>query len=305
MTKRSASRVNRYLSAALVLVFAASACDHLLDVNDPDIVSPEDLTDSLGLATLRNGALSNFQQAWSAGRWDDDIVVASGLLTDEWMLSGSFVNRRNWDRREVAVADDQNGLFFRLQRARADLERTATDIARSVPDSTADDRIPELLTYAGFTYVAFGEDYCSGVPFSESIDSIVYGEPLTTGEMFERAAARFDAAPDHPAIGTDMGYLARVGKARALLSLDRAADAADAVAPVPTDWVRYNYHSTAADRTMNGIQHMNDEVKRWSVADNEGGNGLPFRSAGDPRVPWTDLGPGFDGVTPAYRFDVY
>ncbi len=305
MTKQSPSQVCWGLSAALAVALGVAGCDRLLEVHDPDIVTPGDLTDESGLAALRNGALSNFQQAWSAGRYEDNIVVASGLLTDEWMLSGLFVNRRSWDRRAIQDADDQNGLFFRLQRARADLERTAIIVARSVPDASADARIPEMLTYAGYTYLGFGESYCSGVPFSESVDAIVYGEPLTTSEIFGRAVDRFDAALDHAAIEADVARLASVGKARALLDLDRAAEAAAVVAAVPDEWVRYNYHSAAADRTMNGIQHFNDEVGRWSIADNEGGNGLPFRSSGDPRVPWTDLGLGLDGQTPLYRFDVY
>jgi hypothetical protein len=305
MTKHTLSRARRVLPAALVTVavLALAACSDLLEVNDPDIVTPDNLTDDLGLTTLRNGALSNFQQAWSAGQANDNLVVVSGLFTDEWMHSGTFPTRQEMDRREIQIIGNgtMEGLFFRLQRARADLERAAIRIERSVADPNADARIPEMLAYAGFTYVGFGENYCSGVPFSETIDSILYGEPLTTTQMFEQAVAHFDAAIGHPAAGTDIEYLARIGKGRALLSLNQASAAATAVQPVPDDWVFYNHHSNTEGRTRNGIYHLNYEAGRWSVAEGEGGNGLAFRSGGDPRVPWSDQGVGFDSETPLYQ----
>jgi hypothetical protein len=311
MTKHTILGARRVLPAALVVsaVLALAGCDKLLEVNDPDIVTPDNLQDELGLQTLRNGALSNFQQAWSAGGWNSGgIALISGLMTDEWMHSGTFPTRQEVDRREIQVVGNgtMENIFFQLQRARADLERAAIQIERSVPDPNADDRIPEMLAYAGLTYVGFGENYCSGVPFSETIDSILFGEPLTTTQTLEQAVAHFDAAIGHPAASTDIQYLARIGKGRALLSLDRATEAAAAVGVVPDDWVWYNWHSNVAPpRTILGTYHLNPEAGRWSVAEGEGGTGLPFRSSGDPRVPWSDIGVGFDSETPLYQFDVY
>ena len=47
---------------------------------------------------------------------------------------------------------------------------------------------------------------------------------------------------------------------------------------------------------------MAQNQERWSVSDNEGINGLPFRSANDPRVPWEDSGGnGFDELTRLYH----
>jgi hypothetical protein len=311
MKKHTTSHARRVLPAALAAIAALSlcGCDQLLEVNDPDIVTPENLQDELGLQTLRNGALSNFQEAWSAGGWNSGgIALLSGLMTDEWIHSGTFPTRQEVDRREIQVVGNgtMENIFFQLQRARADLERAAVRIEASVPDPGGDDRIPEMLAYAGLTYVAFGENYCSGVPFSETIDSILYGDPLTTPQMFEQAVAHFDAAINHPAANQDIEYLARIGKGRALLSLNQAGLAATEVEPVPDDWVFYNYHSNVAPpRTILGTYHLNPEAGRWSVADGEGGNGLSFRNSADPRVPWSDVGMGFDSETPLYQFDVY
>ena len=111
--------------------------------------------------------------------------------------------------------------------------------AEARPD--ADDRIPEMLAYAGFTYVAFGENYCSGVPFSETVDSIMFGEPRATAQIFEQAIVHFDAALGHPAVSEEIENLARVGKGRALLSLDRTGEAPSRT--LPSLRVRSWYHS--------------------------------------------------------------
>jgi hypothetical protein len=75
------------------------------------------------------------------------------------------------------------------------------------------------------------------------------------------------------------------------------------VAGVPSEFVTYLWHSNVAPpRTISGTYHLNPEAGRWSVADGLGVNGLPFRSANDPRVPWADIGMGFDSETPLYQF---
>lgn len=317
MTKQTTSHVRRgrnrqFLAAIMALAFAAipvTGCDSVLEVTDPDIVTPDNLTDDLGLNSLRNGALSNFNQAWSGGGWvEGGIAMISGLMTDEWAHSGTYTTRRELDRREVQIKGNGvlDNMYLQLHQARGDLERAAASIERSVPDPDSDARIPELLAFAGFTYIAFGENYCSGVPFSETLDSIAFGEPLTTTQVFERALSRFDAALAHPAATSDIVNLARVGRGRALVSLDRVAEAAVAVADVPNAYVKWDWHSnSSAPRTVNGIFSLNPDAGRWTVADGEGGTGLAFRSAADPRVPWTDAGPGFDNATPLYTFDVY
>jgi hypothetical protein len=44
----------------------------------------------------------------------------------------------------------------------------------------------------------------------------------------------------------------------------------------------------------------------FSVPNAEGGNGLPWRTANDPRVPWVDTGTeGFDGETPFFLQEKY
>ena len=99
-------------------------------------------------------------------------------------------------------------------------------------------------------------------------------------------------------------YLAMVGKARALLNLDQPAAAATVAADVPDDFVFHIQHSDNTARQENGVFAYVNIQGRWTVADNEGGEGLPFRSAADPRVTFEldpDDGVGFDGVTPMFH----
>src|SRR6185312_15293466 len=74
-----------------------------------------------------------------------------------------------------------------------------------------------------------------------------------------------------------------VTRGRILLNLDRPADAAVAVAGVPTSFVYQNLHSQAT--TDNQIWSYNNTARRYSVSTGEGTNGLNFATANDPRLP--------------------
>jgi len=97
-----------------------------------------------------------------------------------------------------------------------------------------------------------------------------------------------------------------VGRGRALLNLNNPAGAATAVAAVPDAFVLYTEHSNNSGREQNSIFEFNASAKRWSVADNEGINGLDFISSGDPRIVAT-LTPagGFDGTSDLWTLDHY
>jgi hypothetical protein len=298
-----------YIALVASLVLPLVACDTLLEVNDPDIVTPDNLLDELGLQTLRNGAVGNFAFAWTGGGSTDGQVMIAGLMSDEWMHSGTFPTRQEVELRIIPIDNStMSALYLNMQRARADLEATADRIEAFVQDANADERIPELRALAGYTYLAFSENYCSGVPFSFAPDtgSLVFGEPETTTQMLEKAVARFDAAIGHPAATAEIVNAAMVGKGRALLDLGRPGDAAAAVAGVPDDFVKYTEHSNNSARERNGVYELNFVVRRWSVGDSEGINGLDFRSSGDPRIgaALDDRG-GFDGASELWHFTNY
>jgi hypothetical protein len=148
-------------------------------------------------------------------------------------------------------------------------------------------------------YVYFGEDFCNGVPFSRvSGDSLVFGPPQTNTQMFETAVAKFDSALAHPGLQQDDGTitnLAIVGRARALVDLGRFDEAAAAVVDVPTEFQYVTEHAESPLSLQNAIWSYTDQGL-WSVANLEGGTGLPFIDAQDPRVPVDSLDSDEDGT---------
>jgi hypothetical protein len=163
-----------------------------------------------------------------------------------------------------------------------------------------------MQNLAGFVLVYFAEDFCSGVPVSHlNGDSLVFGSPETTTQILNRAIAQFDSALAHPALTSDLANLAAVGKGRALLSLGLYAEAALAVQSVPTDFEFVSEHSDSPARLRNAVFGYTDGFL-WSIPDVEGGNGLPYLTANDPRVPYRDEGTnGLDNTTPQFTLLKY
>ena len=234
-----------------------------------------------------------------------------GLLSDEFIFSTTPPSEQEIDQRTTSNLNPSLSDAYRnLHHARAGAELAANQLQTFVPqpDSTTD--IAEMLAIAGFTYTYFAEDFCSGVPFGRVVgDSTIFGQPLTTEQTYDAAVAKFDSALAHPGLSVDeegtITNLAAVGRGRALLDLGRFADAAAAVADVPTDFVYATEHSESPLRLQNAIWNYTNEGL-WSLADEEGGVGLPYRTAEDPRVPFTDFeDTGLDLITPQFSLDKY
>lgn len=279
--------------------------DTVLDVADPDVVRPGNLTGKGALPALRSGVLGSFQIAYSGGGdlqngGHEGIINLSGLFSDELINAETFSDRINLDQHRVTAANGTMvALFLDLSRARAAAAAASRKYAEF--DAGSSGHI-EMIAIDGFAHVLFGEHYCSGVPFSTITDSeeLEYGEPLTTTEIFEAAIARFDSVITMAQTlqDPDLESLGRVGKGRALLNLGRYADAAAAVAGVPTDFRFDIESSTNSDRQKNGVWHYFTNSASFSVADREAGVGLPYASDDDPRIRPEDTGgPGFDGST--------
>jgi starch-binding outer membrane protein, SusD/RagB family len=286
------------LGAALVM--GSVACDSVLDVEDPDVTTPELIRDPNNLIALRNGALGDFMVAYSGtpgggGGWEG-IVLASGLLGDEFYSSDTFGTRQEVDRRSVTPENSNLLEVFRnLHRARRAAEVAAELYEEYQPAAPAR---AEVLSIAGYTYAIFAENYCSGVPFSRLTEDnrLEFGAPKTTPQMREQALAYFTSALS---VATTAGNarqqnLAHIGRARVLLGMGSFAEAADAAAAVPTSFVYELEHSENTARQNNGIWLITWSRRGFGVAHREGGNGLPYRQGSsqapatqDPRVPYT------------------
>lgn len=308
MNSRYLTRARAVALPVLVAGSVLTACDpnKALDVNDIDVVSPGQLNDKSALPTLRNGVLSTFQLAFSGGAdlangGHEGQVTMSGLLGDEFLNAESFPDRISVDQRDIIPSNlSLVALFLDLSRARATADFASSQYNRL--DAGAEGQA-EVLGLAGYSYILFAENYCSGVPFStlDANNNIVYGDPQTREQVLQSAIAKFDSAITIATAkkNADLLNLARVGKGRALLDLGQFANAAAAVAAVPTGFEYLVRSSANSLRQNNGIWNYTANTFAFSVPDREGGNGLPYLSANDPRLDVVATGQrGFDRATP-------
>lgn len=296
----------------IVALLLLNGCG-LLDTDQPDIIEPGGLDTPEGAAALRIGAIRDFVFARDGDGSQfgtEGLIVLGGDMADEFQHSGFIPSTVEFDQRLVAANNGSlEEIWFQLHRARVAAEEATRALETFGLDPDADPGIPEMLSYAGFTYVLFGEDFCSGVNYSELQSGVVVPGPQdSTLSTLQRAIARFDSALAWPSAGIDpnVQYLAQVGKARALLNLGQYAAAAAAVAGVPTDFQYVTEHDGAPLALANAVFIYGVSGASGgsiSVADTEGTNGLPFRTAIDPRVPFLDTGhTGLDQTTP--QFDI-
>jgi hypothetical protein len=303
-----------------VAALAVAAGCHILDVSNPDIILPGNLNSAAALPTVRSGVIGDFAFAYSgsgaqgSGGTTEGQILISGMLGDELINTETFPDRVFADARRSQIESGTLGVIFRnLHRARRSAEIAAVRF-RQYSDTTTNSGLSEMLSLAGFTYVFFAENYCSGVPFSQVKDdgSFQYGGPLTTVQMLDTALNRFQqalaAANVLPAgaTKTSMLSLASVGIGRVLLDQGKFGLADSAVSVsflVPTSFNYTVQHDLNTTRQQNGVYSGIRKFKRYGVADAEGVVGIPWRSQPDPRTPFfrspgTNFG--FDGFTPQY-----
>jgi hypothetical protein len=146
----------------------------------------------------------------------------------------------------------------------------------------------EMYLVQAYVSNMLAEHFCSGLVFSTVVEGREqYGSPVTTAAAFERALEHANAGlaliTGNTAADLRVRYALQVTRGRILLNLNRPADAAAAVVGVPTSF-RYQMLHSETTRS-NAIWVRNNLQRRYSVGNNEGGNGLNFATAGDPRVP--------------------
>jgi starch-binding outer membrane protein, SusD/RagB family len=309
------SHRTRAAMACSLLLAGAAACG-LLDTEQPNIVNAEELDTPAGAETKRLGAISTFGLAKDGdfnpvaipGSEDtfndnsDGHILTSGILADEFVNPGFIPSRTEIDARIAQPTTAGLGALFQsLNRARSASEDAAVALQTFGESPDTDPGIPEMLSLAGFVYTFLAEDFCSGIPVSRVVDDqIVFGQPLTTMQVFDTAVARFNLALSHPSIvpGDPIHSLASVGLGRALLNQGLYAEAAAAVATVPPDFIYETEHATTPAALHNGVFEAFNNGE-FGVYDQEGTNGLPYVSAADLRVTG-DSGLGSDNNTESW-----
>jgi hypothetical protein len=295
--------IRQFIVAAAAVLSVQACAGGLLDVETPDVIDPSALDNPLGVPALHAGAVGEFAFSVDNGVGGAGLALYSALFTDEGMHASTPPATREWDLRNVSASNTISPtIFLNLQRARARTEDAARRIAAlaTAPDA----RIGEMWALSAFSYILFGELYCSGVPVSKS-DPLTYGPPLSTRQLLDTALVRLGAADGAAAGDARIVNLIAVLRGRALLNEAQFAPAALAVAAVPTSYVYQIFHSSTTPRQTNQIPVLfgADIV---SVPNAEGTNGLNYVTAADPRVPTRSTGLSRnDRVTPMVQFTKY
>ena len=299
---------------ALAGVAILGACnqDSLLVAPTPDVVRPSDISGPAALPAAYAAAVGDFQVGF-AGAYgngldnNEGLAQMSALLADELIDAETFNTRIEVDRRATKPINLTTLQTFQdIQRARATADLVASRFRQLQPTNPQG---AEVQALAAFTYVMLAEDYCNGVPTSKVNDdgTFTFGEPQSGRQLLTAAVAKFDSAITAATAngGTTALNLARIGKGRALLDLNQPAQAAAAVAQVPSTFNYSIQHDENTGRQNNAFFTFNYLEGRFAVGDKEGTNGLPFVTLNDPRAPIIDGGPGFDGETELFLTTKY
>lgn len=287
--RRTVSAVSFAVAAAVTLTLTACSPTEVLEVLDPDIINPDDVQSAAGANAVRLGAIGRLNAATSGGSAaSEGLFLLSGLLADEWNNGDSFIARWEVDQRSITP---QNIFLTDVDRLlnRTRLSATqAIELLRQFNPGGPRADVAEMFFVRAYVENAIGEHYCNGLVFSTVVDGVPqHGLPVTTAAAFDTALAHADSGLALITGTTVADVRARnalaVIKGRILLNLNRPAEAAVAVAGVPTSYRYQMLHSqTTNDDAM---WTYNNIARRYSVSTAEGTNGLNFFTAKDPRVP--------------------
>ncbi len=280
-------RMRLAMAAVALAAMALTACsvEKILDVTDPDTISPSDVSSPQGVEALRLGTIARLNQATTGA---ESFFLYGGLLADEWRSGDSYLDRDETDQRNVST---RNGFLVdatrNVYRARLSAKQTIDLLKEYSPDAPAW-QAAEMYFVEAYMENMIAENFCSGMPFSTVEDGApVFGGPMSTAETLAMALAHTDSGlaliTGSTADDNRVKYALQVTRGRILLNLDRAADAASSVAGVPTDFA---YIMEQSQTTMsNTMWDFNINVRRYTVSAGEGIVGVDFATAGDPRVP--------------------
>jgi hypothetical protein len=289
---RLATRCSRPPLCALVALVVASGCNDITRVQGPPVITPVNVDNPGGAASLRAGALNNLFGAFSTQS------LYSGLFVDEFTAS-SIQNASSFpeDQRVLTVVNSGNFPFAGLSGGRINAEIAVAALKQYAPQPPS--QIGELYALIAAAEIEFAEDVCSGVPvaivtgFTPS-----YGPTLSRQQLVRQALVDLDSAAVYSTKSDSIANLVSVLRGRAYSDSGNLAAASTAVQNVP---LTFAYTAELSDtNSPNAIYEQIVVNGLITVSDREGTNGLPYVSANDPRVPTLNLQPnGTTVIAPA------
>lgn len=290
--RRRRSLITAATVTALTLASCTSVTDSILDVEDPDLITPETVNSAEGALTLRAGALNRLRTMTGGG---ESTWLFGGLLADEWSTSSTFVQNDETDQRSIQLNNSViTGFLRNVARTRTASNQALAALRQYAPTQSA--AIAEMYLARGFAELQLASDFCNGIPLSDATtDPVTYGTPLTVQQVFARALASVDsglvANTATDAVSVSINNALKVTRARILLGLNRIADAGAAVAGIPT---AFSYDQTFSTNSGDNILWSQpNSQRRYTVGDSVEGNArnllvknaIPFFSSKDPRLP--------------------
>src|SRR5437764_2972025 len=194
------ARVRGALSLLLAAT-ALTACnrDKILHVTDPDIINPSNLGSAEAAEALRVGALSRLSDVTGglqgSGSLNEGIFHFSGVVADEWRSTDTFVQRDEADSRSITESNAAMSLEARgLHRIRTAANQAITTLRQWKPNNVAD--VGQMYWVRGRAEMSIAEHFCNGMPLSslDAGNNIVYGDPQSNVQIYQRAMASFDTA---------------------------------------------------------------------------------------------------------------
>ena len=302
----------RALLACALVMLAGCSREQLLEVSTPDQIRPDDAASPAGALALRAAAIGNFSNFYS-GTANVGVNLYVGLLSDE--LINARPGADHIDQRQFNENVFPNTTWNNFSNAHSQIIRAVTALNKYSPaGATRSSQISDLYARQAVGLSIAGELFCNGVPLANGDDVNPVFTTMSNAQLFTRALTQADSALTvSSAADVNTRYLARIAKARALINLGRFPDAAAAVAAggdgagsiaVPTSFVFNTEYS--ATTLVNTIFDWMVNTANFGPSDREGGNGLPFRTARDPRVViGTTSRLGQDGSTQVFTVQGY
>jgi hypothetical protein len=298
----------RRIAAPLVFVGLLGGCESLLVQEAPSSIRAEDLDTPAAAPLLLTSVIAAFECALT------QVNVYTGQISDElndglFLITGWDLDRRTLLPTSATHAlpcgsQQVPGFYTPVSQARF----LADDVVRRFENFT-DAEVPNRVrmigqsaAYAGFGLAILGENMCSA--------AIDLGPEMTPAQLFAAAESRFDKAIASATTANDQQTLnmARVGRARVRLNLNKKAEARADAALVPAGFIAVATHATTPIRRENLVWDTFFQGF-WATVD-PSFRGLTFAGVPDTSVlrvgTVTDAGRlGFDNQTRIWRTNKY
>lgn len=279
-------RCTRLAPLTLATAVGVSGCDvldELVAVDAPSRIVAEILEEPGNAATLMASVVGDFECAFA------QYVSAVGATTQEYQYATGGFGWRSYDQRDFepsgfnaayvnsTCSTPQQGVipgvYKTLSTARWQADHF-TELLETWPAAEVPGReafLARSAAFSGYSHLLLGEAMCSA--------AFDVGDELMPPQIFELAVARFNTAITGAQAQGDAATLnmARIGRARALISLGRHSEANADAQQIPGGFVHNAGYSSISTRRENNVFVVNRRAENVTPEEY-------FRTIDDPRV---------------------